>query len=84
MKVMRSTEWEPIAWADNVPGIEGPAYLFCHKKYFDVVALKVAKWIDVTADVVYFYNAEKKEVSDRGRANGYEETTLPRLSIRVG
>lgn len=77
MKVLRNTEWEPVAWVENVPGMGTPAYLFRHKQFFDVVALKVVKWIDVTSDVVYFYDAERKEVSVSGIGNGHSETSLP-------
>lgn len=84
MKILRSSEWEPMAWCEHVPGIEGPAYLFYHKRYFDVVALNVVKWIDVTANRVYFYNANTKEVSDRGKDKAQKETTLPTLRVCNG
>lgn len=83
MKILRSSEWEPVAWVEQLPGVEGPAYLFVNKRYFDVVALKVVKWIDVTADVVYFYNAEKREVSYRGKQYSQKETELPALQLRA-
>lgn len=83
MKILRNTEWEPIGWVRNFPGIEGPAYLFRHERYGDVVALKVVKWIDVIHDIVYFYDAEHKEISVSGRGNGYSETSLPCYDVAL-
>lgn len=81
MRVLRNTEWDPIGWVDIFPGIEGPAYLFRHKQYGDVVTLKVAKWIDVPHNKVYFYDAEHREVSVSGRGKGYSETSLPAYTV---
>lgn len=54
MKVLRSLEWEPVAWLERMPTMDGPVYLFKHRRWRDVMALKVAKYVDVAADVVYF------------------------------
>lgn len=81
MKILRDTEWEPIAWVDYMPGIEGPAFLFKHKKYGDIQALKVAKWIDVSANIVHFYRACTHEVSVSGKEEGYQETCLPTIHM---
>lgn len=83
MRVLRNTEWEPIGWVEKFPGIGGPAYLFRHEQYGDVVALKVVKWIDVPHNIVYFYDAEAREVSACGRGKGHSETSLPRYHMAL-
>lgn len=83
MKILRNTEWEPVGWAETFPGLESPAYLFKHKQYGDVVALKVAKWIDVPRDKVYFYNALNHTISVSGRRNMISETSLPNYRVAM-
>lgn len=71
VKILRSDEWEPLVhWAYFEP-MQGPVYFFRHKRFNDIVALNVAKYIDLVANIVYFYNAEKHEVSvsHSGRSN---------------
>lgn len=80
MKILKNTEWEPVAWIENCPGTGQPAFLFRHKQYGDVMALKVVKWIDVASDRVYFYDAQAHEISVSGKGNGYQETSLPKYS----
>lgn len=84
MKVLRSTEWLPMCWVPNFPVSENdiaPRFLFRHRKYDDVLALNAAKYVDVTADIVYFYDASLPE-ADRvsvSRKPSRVKTQLPAL-----
>lgn len=81
MKVLRSLEWEPVAWIDNMPTMDTPVYLFKHRRWRDVIALKVAKYVDVTADVVYFYDAINHEVSVRGKNSSPIKSTVKSMKF---
>lgn len=76
MKVLRSTEWEPSFWVPNFPGM-GPAYLFRHREFNDILALKVAKYVDVEANDTYVYNAETRTVTLRFNMTEFSESSLP-------
>lgn len=80
MKILRSSEWEPAFWIGNFPGV-GPAYVFKNKKYGDIVALKVAKYVDVAADNTYVYDAVNRIISFRFKDSETSEAVLPTLRV---
>lgn len=62
MKVLRDTEWKPVGFDGNFSPIGGkPVFFFQHKKHGDILALNVAKYIDVVNNIVYFFDSSKKE-----------------------
>jgi len=63
MKVLRDTDWTPVGWLPYLEPIKEPVYLFQHKRWPEIVALNVVKFVHVAANEVYFYNANSKEVS---------------------
>lgn len=83
MKVLRSTEWEPVAWMETFPSMGTPVYVFLNKKYGDVVALKVAKYVDVPHDNVYLYNAQSRSISLSCDETEYQETSLPKYNVQA-
>lgn len=80
MKILRSSEWEPVFWVKQFPGL-GPAYVFRNKRYGDVLALKVAKYVDVAADDTYVYDADNRIISYRADGSETSEITLPTLRV---
>lgn len=83
MKVLRSTEWEPVAWMETFPSMGTPVYVFLNKKYGDVVALKVAKYVDVPRDNVYLYDATSRRISLSCGETEYEESSLPMYHVQA-
>lgn len=62
MKILRSTEWEPVGFQEEFSFSDHqPVFFFRHRKYEDIVALNVAKYVDVMNNIVYFFNASAKE-----------------------
>lgn len=57
MKVVRSNRWTPVG--KITLGNFGNKFLFKDEKYGDVLALKVAKYVDVSADLVYIFDADE-------------------------
>lgn len=84
MKVLRSTEWEPISWIDSIPGVGVPGYVFLNKRYGDVAVLNETKYVDVAADDVFIYNASDCTVRLVCDTVPNNETSLPRYSVAVG
>lgn len=84
MKVLRSTEWAPIGWMNMIPGVGCPGYVFLNKRYGDVATLKVAKYIDVSANDSFIYDAETRSVRRVCEKTGEPETSLPSYSVAMG
>lgn len=63
MKVMRDTEWDFEGWCQQFkPMDNSPVFFFKNKKFGDVIALKEAKYIDVSANLVHYYTVENSEL----------------------
>lgn len=77
MKVLRSVEWEPISWIKDFPGVGGPVYVFKNKRFGDIAALKVVKYVDVPADNVFIYDAETRIISSKRDNSKTHESSLP-------
>lgn len=61
VKILRDTDWEPVGYQGNFQPAGGkPVFFFRHRKHQDIVALNVAKYIDVVNNVVYYFNAQRK------------------------
>lgn len=60
-----------------------PVYVFLNKKYGDVVALKVAKYVDVPHDNVYLYDAQRRSISLSCGKTEFQETSLPKYVIQA-
>jgi len=69
VKVLRNTDWELVGFRAQCDAYNGrPAFLFQHRKFFDVLVLNEAKYVDVMNNFVFFLNAKDKEkvrVSER-------------------
>lgn len=63
MKILKDTDWTPVGYVEWFEPMQQPVFLFQHKRFGDVVVLNVAKFINVTADIVYFYDANRNLVS---------------------
>lgn len=68
MKVLRDTDWRPIAFIECFQPTGGNVFIFRNEKWEDMAALNVAKYISTAANVVYFFNAERGEVSCSGHS----------------
>lgn len=69
MKVLRSTEWEPVCFMANFEPMHTPVFIFKHKRWQGMMALNVAKFVDVAADFIYFLDANQGSVSASGYRN---------------
>lgn len=83
MKILRSDEWEPAFWVENFPGL-GKAYIFKSKTYGDIMALKVAKYIVLSENNSYIYDAETRKVCLRADNSETTESQLPVLRVQTG
>lgn len=79
MKILRNTEWVFEGYSANFPVLEGPAFIFRNFRYGDVVALKVAKYIDATSDVVYYFDASRNYVGASNVKGSIDYTSTPAL-----
>lgn len=86
MKILRDTEYTPIGRLDWFEPMQSPVYMFKHKKYGDVVALNEAKFIIVSANIVYYYNAYNGivSVSKSLKEHSSSETPIPELMASGG
>ena len=66
MKVLRDLDWEPIGYLTDSEIFQGSVVLFRNKKWEDITALNVVKYIDTAADIVYFIDAQRGTVSCSG------------------
>lgn len=60
MKIMKDKDWIFRGYVENFLDI-GRVFLFEHKRYGEIIALKVAKFITSKLDVVLHLNAESDE-----------------------
>ena len=60
MKIVKEKDWRFCSYEDNFYG-KGGVFLFEHKQYGDILALKAAKYIASKLDVVLFLDAESSE-----------------------
>ena len=82
MKVLRDTDWTPVGWLPSLEPMTEPVYLFQHKRWPEIVALNVVKFVDVAANVVYFYNASIKEISvSRSCSNRNVASPIPQRQV---
>lgn len=79
MKVLRDTEWKFAGRTDFIEVIDGPAFIFQNLKYGDIIALKVAKYIDTTADVVYYFDADRNYVGASNVEGALDYSSSPAL-----
>lgn len=62
MKILRDTDWKLLGFKEHCDVLDNkPAFLFQHRKFFDVLVLNEAKYVDVANNIVYFLNVKDKE-----------------------
>lgn len=79
MKVLRDKDWEVIDYVDHVKYYNNqPAFIFRHRQYKDILVLNVAKYVDVSRNIVYFFDAsaEKKVCVSRNTVKTSEVEAL--------
>lgn len=87
MKVLRDTEWEPVGFDENfLPSGGRPVFFFQHRKHRDILALNVAKYIDVVNNIVYFFDSSKKEkvCVSANRKKSVSQTSIHGLLQKCG
>lgn len=60
MKIVKERDWRFCSYEEDFLG-KGSVFVFEHKQYGDILALKAAKYIASKLDIVLFLNAESKE-----------------------
>lgn len=81
MKILRSDEWSPEYWVENFPDL-GKAYVFKNKTYGDIIALKVAKYVDLKEGNSYTYYANSRVISLNMDKSETAESQLPVLRVQ--
>lgn len=61
MKILRDTEWKPVGFEESFSLLNGPAFFFQHRKHGDIVATRMAKYVDVSNNIVYFFDANRRD-----------------------
>lgn len=89
MKILRDTEWKPVGFSKSFEPEGGkPVFFFRHRKHRYVIALNVAKYIDVMNNIVFHLNSmisEKVSVSaniEEEQRNTFIRDLMEQLQIK--